>query len=121
VYNSLGVARIVSEPHPLTGEQHRSSDDFDLSCSSSHPSGLFWIIEDQEEAEYDTNTIMFDIMGDESGKDEVIWQHMHSGQETEVIDRKNLYVANPRRADGGGSLPDNYTNFTIGVYVEIKS
>jgi hypothetical protein len=100
------IARIISEPEPLRGQRHRSSENF---STESIPDGATYLSFTVQGGGTNVDRITFDIMQDISGgEDPVIYPGESNGsQSPNVTKYPALYIANPKGA---------VSNFEVIVY-----
>ncbi|MDF9829094.1 phosphatidylinositol-specific phospholipase C [Parabacteroides sp. PF5-6] len=96
---------VTSERRPMKGEDERSSDNFSTKdmISGTH---ILWNCPD---------TVNFDVKEDyrwpeNGGKDEYYARNLTNGSITQMTQKSNLYIANPKGA--GGKFNVEYTVFT---------
>jgi hypothetical protein len=99
------IARIVSEPEPLRGQRHRSSENFSTESMPAGTTYLSFAVQGRS----DIDQITFDIMQDISGgEDPVIYPGESNGSQSSNVKKyPELYIANPEGAT---------SNFEVIVY-----
>ncbi|MDP1422130.1 DeoR family transcriptional regulator [Peribacillus simplex] len=98
------VATVLSQPSPLEGQNNRSSGNFSTESLPSGTQYLKWEIEGGG----NPDLISFNVMEDRSAAvDPVLFTGVLSGNRTNVVSKRLLYIANPSNA----SEP-----FTVSVY-----
>lgn len=98
------VATVLSQPGPLEGQKNRSSGNFSTESLPSGTKYLRWEIEGGGDPDF----ISFNVMEDKSAAvDPVHFTGVLSGNRTNVVSKRSLYIANPSNASGP---------FTVSVY-----
>lgn len=80
----LGIV-IMSEPTPLAGEAHRSSENYDFRALKNARQ-IRWKCEPG---------ISFQVMRDERFRDPVLWKDVRNNTVTDYIDQDKIYIADP--------------------------
>lgn len=101
---SRRIASVVSEAKPLSGENHRSSEDFDTDDTPKETQLMYWEVTGNSNA----SKIQFDVKDDRFGPDSTKLIGVKSGDFTKVYRDDDLYIANPRNAGN--------QDFTVRVY-----
>ena len=82
---------VVSEPAPQNGQKHRSSNHFSTK-SLDDGSALTWTCPDG---------VVFDVKQDKTlATDPTVFSGLTNGSTTELVHKSDLYIANPKNADG---------------------
>ncbi|MDO8161668.1 DeoR family transcriptional regulator [Bacillus toyonensis] len=98
------IATVFSQSTPLPGQKNRSSGNFSTEFLPPGTLYLKWIITGGG----DPDIISFNVMKDVSaGTDPVIFSGVLSGNRTNVVSERSLYIANPKNA---------LDPFTVSVY-----
>ncbi|SDM74906.1 Deoxyribonuclease NucA/NucB [Fictibacillus solisalsi] len=97
------VATISSYGTPKPGQDHRSSDNFEIGDIPAYANKLEWRISSGPAS------AKFDVMHDDSfGIDETIFYDLTNKAKSDIKKMKDLYIANPENTDG--------QEFTVEVY-----
>ncbi|QWH75385.1 phosphatidylinositol-specific phospholipase C domain-containing protein (plasmid) [Bacillus mycoides] len=100
------ISQISSESNPLSGQNNRSSQNFNITNLPIGTKGLKWVIEPTEKD--NASVISFNVMVDVSlGTDSVRWKNLLNESRTEAYTNTKYYIANPNGAT---------SKFTVKIY-----
>jgi len=87
--SSSDMVAVTSEPHPQSGQKHRSSPNFDTNGLTGGDHYL-WTCSDKDAS--------FKVNHDVHGSDETIFSNVHDGAITSCYSSDHLYIADPQNA-----------------------
>jgi hypothetical protein len=92
--DKIKIASVTSDANPQNGQKHRSSGDFSTEDVPGGFSKFYWEISGVTVPD----GINFDVMRDRTGSDPVEASNLTNGSLTDLIESRQLYIANPRGA-----------------------
>jgi hypothetical protein len=93
---------ILSEKQPQRGQKERSSDNFTTAVFKDNARLTFraYYKYDLAGGIEEAKDIVFDVKVDKTGKDDVYLEGIKSGHVADNTHHRNLYIANPKGAEG---------------------